>query len=125
MENENLIKHINDACAAKKSRGKHAHIHIFYKQTIHFIHVYISFSEEQNRLTKCIFKALYPYFNRQEEKKILTTPVYGEFDRLKNSIKEDFNGHKIQKRMTGFFLCKNKVFLKRMMNIKTKGSMGL
>lgn len=31
-------------------------------------------------------------------------PVYGEFDRLKNSIKQDFNGQKIQKQMTGFFI---------------------
>lgn len=54
-------------------------------------------------------------------------PVYGEFDRLKNSIKQDFNGHKIQKRMTGFFFfnVKNKVFLERMMNIKTQGSTDL
>lgn len=51
--------------ALQKSQGRHAHIHIFYTQTILFIHLYISLFEKQNRLTKCIFKALYPYFNRQ------------------------------------------------------------
>lgn len=46
-------------------------------------------------------------------------PVYGEFDRLKNSIKQDFNGHKIQKRM---YFVKIKFSSKEWWILKQKGA---